>query len=84
MIANPELEPEAYDVTCRVCDWGVENVSPTIAAVQMVTHSDNHTNVGAPYFAMRVREGVLGRDPDNPIRTADDGWNRSPRLEGWQ
>ena len=80
MIANPEYEPDAYDVACRVCEWGVENVSPTIAAMRMLTHSEHHTNVGEPYFAMRVREGVLGRDPENPDMTPADGWNRSPSL----
>jgi len=80
MNANPEYEPEAYDVTCRVCEWQAENLSPTRAAMRMLQHSDHHENVGEPYFAMRVRSGFLGRDAENAVQTPEDGWNRPPEV----
>lgn len=80
MLANPEYEPEAYDVACRVCDWRASNVSPLLAAVQMHEHSRDHADVGEPYFALRVAAGFLGRDPENPEQTPEDGWNRPTTL----
>lgn len=81
MLANPEYEPEAYDVACRVCERRFENVSPMIALLQMMEHSRDHADVGEPYFALRVADGFLGRDPANPVRTPADGWNRPPNLD---
>jgi len=80
MIPNPEYEPEAYDVICRVCDFKIENVSPKIAGIHMIDHSELHQDVYEPYFALRVASGYLGRDPDNPVRTPADGWNRPTSL----
>lgn len=80
MNANAETNADAYDAKCRVpgCSWGVENVDPTILAVQVMTHMDAHGPIGAPRFALRIRAGFEGTDPENPTRTAEDGWNRDP------
>jgi hypothetical protein len=48
----------------------------------MLEHAQNgsHRPLGEPMFSMRVVEGFLGTDPDNPLLTPDDGWRRSPTL----
>jgi hypothetical protein len=81
---NEEYEADAYDITCRICDdWQVENVSPTIAGMHMMRHSDHHdtSEIGGPWWAMRVVAGYKGHNPDNPDLEPSDGWNRSPTLE---
>lgn len=81
MIGNPAYNAEAYDVTCRVCDdWSFENITPTIAGTHLYEHSQFHSvrELGGPWWALRIVSGYEGTDPENPIRTADDGWNRSP------
>ena len=80
MIGNAETNAEAYDATCRIpgCDWFVENVTPTLVAIHVVRHSDAHGPIGAPKFALRIRAGFEGTDPENPHRTSADGWNRDP------
>jgi len=84
MMVNEEHEADAYDITCRVPDCGFEhrNVCPTLAATFMLEHAQNgsHRPLGEPMFSMRVVEGFLGTDPDNPLLTPDDGWRRSPTL----
>lgn len=80
---NDEYEADAYDVTCRVCDdWEFENVSPAIAAMQLMQHSEFHDTKehGGPWWALRVVDGYKGLDPDNPHLEPSDGWNRPPTI----
>jgi hypothetical protein len=80
---DKEYEADAYDVTCRVCEgWEHKNVSPTLAAMHLMRHSEFHSvkELGEPWWAMRVVSGVRGL-PDGPAhQTPDDGWNRSPSI----
>ena len=81
---NDEYEADAYDITCRVCDdWEFANVSPGIAAMQLMLHSEFHDTkeLGGPWWAMRVRKGYKGLDEDRAVQTPEDGWNRSPELK---
>jgi hypothetical protein len=83
MLGNPEYNAAAYDVTCRVpgCPFHFENLSPTLVAVNLLPHIKEHRPVGGPVYALRVAKGYEGLDPENPVRTPEDGWNRSPTLQ---
>jgi len=80
MIRNEDFNAEAYDAVCRIpsCDFSVENANPTLVAMQLYPHIGDHAPIGAPSFALRIAEGYEGLDPDNPVRTSADGWNRDP------
>lgn len=91
MIGNDDYNAAAYDVTCRVpgCDFHLENLDPTLVAMQLMPHISEHSSIGAPVYALRIREGFEGLDPDNPVRTPEDGWNRDPnpsreQIEKWK
>lgn len=81
---NDDYEADAYDITCRVCeDWEFENVSPTIAAMHLMSHSEFHSveELGGPWWAMRVVEGYRGLDEGAATLTPEDGWNRPPTMK---
>lgn len=82
MLGNNETNADAYDVTCRVpgCGFHRENLSPTLVAMFLIPHIKEHRPIGGPVYALRIREGFEGTDPENPTRTPEDGWNRKPNL----
>lgn len=79
MIENDEYNADAYDVKCRVpgCPFELTNVSPTIAATQLVAHIGQPCTLQSePVYTLRIAEGYEGTDPDNPVRTEEYGWFR--------
>ena len=79
MLGNRDYNAEAYDIKCRVpsCPFEQENVDPTIAAINLHEHIRGPCTLkGEPVYTMRIRSGFEGLDPDNPMRTAEDGWFR--------
>lgn len=81
---DEEYEADAYDITCRVCDdWEHYNITPKLAALHLIAHTQYHSisELGGPWWAMRVVEGYRGKSKETANLTPEDGWNRPPEFK---